>query len=162
VVDTEDLVVGEVILVRGGRSAPTTVIDGSSDVDRATITRRTATCPKRVGDDVYAGTMNGNGALTLRVTRAAAGSVVARIVALVNEHQRPKPRRSCSSRKIEQRYSVGVVGGDTRPVLHTPHPSVAPLQTSLLRAVAFMIVASPCAVVLATMPLLAAIANKCR
>ena len=164
VVDTEDLVVGEVILVRPGGliGADATVIDGSSDVDQATITGEPLPVLKRVGDDVYAGTMNGNGALTLRVTRAAADSVVARIVALVDQASATKATTQLFIEKIEQRYSVGVVVV-TLALFFLPLTLGVPLQTSLLRAMTFMIVASPCAVVLATMPpLLAAIANAGR
>jgi heavy metal translocating P-type ATPase len=164
VVNTQDLIVGDLILVRPGEliGADGAVIDGLSDVDQATITGEPLPVAKQVGDEVFAGTMNGNGVLTLRVSRAASDSVVARIVALVEQASATKATTQLFIEKIEQRYSVGVVIA-TLALFFLPIAFGVPLDTALLRAMTFMIVASPCAVVLATMPpLLAAIANAGR
>ena len=147
VVEAAALRVGDLVLVRPGEciSADGVVVSGRSEVDQATITGEPMPVPKEPGDEVYAGTLNGIGALTLRVARAAADSVVARIVALVEEAAETKAETQLFIEKVEQRYSVGMV------------------SLTLLRAMTFMIVASPCAVVLATMPpLLAAMANAGR
>ena len=117
---------------------------------------------KESGDEVFAGTLNGTGALTVRVSRAAADTVIARIVAMVAEASGTKARAQLFIEKIEQRYSAGMVGA-TVLLFIVPLLAGEVLQTALLRAMTFMIVASPCAVVLATMPpLLAAMANAGR
>jgi heavy metal translocating P-type ATPase len=88
--------------------------------------------------------------------------VVARIVAMVAEASETKAARQLFIEKVEQRYSVGVVVA-TLALFGIPVALGEELTTSLLRAMTFMIVASPCAVVLATMPpLLSAIANAGR
>jgi heavy metal translocating P-type ATPase len=111
---------------------------------------------------VFAGTLNGTGSLTIRVHRPATDSVIARIVALVEEASATKARTQLFIEKVEQRYSIGVVVA-TLALFAVPLVFGAALQPTLLRAMTFMIVASPCAVVLATMPpLLAAIANAGR
>ena len=163
-VDAASLDTGDLILVRPGERVPADgqVIAGQSDVDQATITGEPLPAPKQPGDAVFAGTLNGAGALTVRVGRAAADSVVARIVAMVEEASGTKARAQLFIEKVEQRYSVGMV---TATVLLFAVPLLAgeAFQASLLRAMTFMIVASPCAVVLATMPpLLAAMANAGR
>jgi heavy metal translocating P-type ATPase len=163
-VDTADLIVGDVILVRPGEliGADATVIEGTSEVDQASITGEPLPVVKEPGDEVYAGTVNSNGALRLRVTRAASESVVARIVALVEEASATKANAQLFIDKIEQRYSVGMVIA-TLALFVIPITTGAAAQPTLLRAMTFMIVASPCAVVLATMPpLLSAIANSGR
>ncbi|MBF6239204.1 heavy metal translocating P-type ATPase [Nocardia otitidiscaviarum] len=159
-----DLEIGDVLIVRPGERIPAdaSVIGGGSDVDQATITGEPLPVPKTTGDEVFAGTINGTGMLRLRVDRRAADSVVARIAALVEEASRTKAATQLFIEKIEQRYSVGMVAV-TLAVFAIPLLLGDSLERALLRAMTFMIVASPCAVVLATMPpLLAAIANAGR
>lgn len=159
-----DLAVGDEVLVRPGEriGADGTVLDGASEVDQATITGEPLPVDRMIGDEVFAGTLNGTGALRIRVDRPATESVVARIAGLVEEAARTKARTQLFIEKIEQRYSVGMVAA-TVALFVIPLLLGQPLTPTLLRAMTFMIVASPCAVVLATMPpLLAAIANAGR
>jgi len=156
--------VGDVVLVRPGEriGADGTVTSGASEVDQATITGEPLPVDKAPGDEVFAGTLNGTGALTIRVERRAGESVVARIAALVEQATRTKATTQLLIEKIEQRYSIGMVAA-TIALFVVPLLWDEALRDSLLRAMTFMIVASPCAVVLATMPpLLAAIANAGR
>ncbi|MFP5345966.1 MAG: heavy metal translocating P-type ATPase [Actinomycetes bacterium] len=159
-----ELQVGEEVLVRPGEriGADGEVVDGASDVDQATITGEPLPVLKTAGEEVFAGTLNGTGTLRVRVERPAADSVVARIVALVEQASATKAPTQLFIEKVEQRYSVGMVVA-TVALFAVPLALGADLQPTLLRAMTFMIVASPCAVVLATMPpLLAAIANAGR
>ncbi|WP_432183451.1 heavy metal translocating P-type ATPase [Streptomyces tendae] len=163
-VPTAELAVGDLVLVRPGEriGADGTVVEGTGEVDQATITGESLPVLKRTGDDVFAGTLNGTGALRVRVGRDPADSVIARIVTLVEEASRTKAPTQLFIEKIEQRYSVGVVVA-TLAVFGIPLAFGTDLTDALLRAMTFMIVASPCAVVLATMPpLLSAIANAGR
>ncbi|MFD7454559.1 heavy metal translocating P-type ATPase [Kitasatospora sp. NPDC059827] len=163
-VPTERLAVGDTVLVRPGEriGADGRVLDGASEVDQATITGEPLPVPKQRGDEVFAGTLNGTGALRIRVERDAADSVIARIVQLVEEASETKAPTQLFIEKVEQRYSIGMVVA-TLAVFAVPLALGAAFTGSLLRAMTFMIVASPCAVVLATMPpLLSAIANAGR
>ncbi|MFJ6103128.1 heavy metal translocating P-type ATPase [Streptomyces sp. NPDC092359] len=163
-VDTGDLRVGDTVLVRPGErvGADGRVVDGAGDVDQATITGEPLPVPKQAGDEVFAGTVNGTGALRVRVERDPSDSVIARIVRMVEEASRTKAPTQLFVERIEQRYSIGMVVA-TLAVFAVPLALGATLQSSLLRAMTFMIVASPCAVVLSTMPpLLSAIANAGR
>lgn len=164
IVDTAVLVVGDVIVVRPGEriGADGTVAYGASEVDQASITGEPLPLYRTVGDEVFAGTLNREGALQVQVTRPAADSVVARIVSLVEQASATKAKTQLFIERVEQRYSVGVVI-TTLAVFFLPLALGEPVRTTLLRAMTFMIVASPCAVVLATMPpLLSAIANAGR
>ncbi|WP_030417698.1 heavy metal translocating P-type ATPase [Streptomyces sp. NRRL F-5065] len=163
-VPTEDLVVGDTILVRPGErvGADGRVLAGAGDVDQATITGEPLPVAKEAGDEVFAGTLNGTGALRVKVERDASDSVIARIVAMVEEASETKALTQLFIEKVEQRYSLGMVVA-TLAVFLVPLAFGGDLTGSLLRAMTFMIVASPCAVVLATMPpLLSAIANAGR
>lgn len=164
VVDTADLVVGDLVLVRPGErvGADGEVLQGESEVDQASITGEPLPAFKQPGDEVFAGTLNGTGALRVRVARPAAESVVARIVTMVQDASATKARTQLFIEKVEQRYSVGVVLA-TLALFLVPLGLGAELRPTLLRAMTFMIVGSPCAVVLATMPpLLSSIANAGR
>ncbi|GAA0417118.1 heavy metal translocating P-type ATPase [Streptomyces luteireticuli] len=155
---------GDTILVRPGErvGADGRVLDGASEVDQATITGEPLPVAKEAGDEVFAGTLNGTGALRVKVERDPSDSVIARIVAMVEEASRTKAPTQLFVEKIEQRYSIGMVAA-TIALFALPLLLGAALQPTLLRAMTFMIVASPCAVVLATMPpLLSAIANAGR
>jgi heavy metal translocating P-type ATPase len=163
-VDSAVLGVGDTVLVRPGErvGADGEVHEGVSEVDQASITGEPLPVLKQAGDPVFAGTLNGTGALRIRVTRAAADTVVARIVAMVEAASATKAKTQLFIEQVEQRYSIGVVVA-TLALFAVPLAFGAPVEPTLLRAMTFMIVASPCAVVLATMPpLLSAIANAGR
>ena len=163
-VETATLVPGDLLLVRPGDrvGADGRVEYGVSEVDQASITGEPLPVTRGVGDQVLAGTVNGTGALRVRVERAASDSVAARIVALVAEASATKAKTQLFIESVEQRYSVAMVAA-TLALFVIPLALGAELQATLLRAMTFMIVASPCAVVLATMPpLLSAIANAGR
>jgi len=82
---------------------------------------------------LFAGTLNGTGVLRVRVDRAAADTVVARIVALVAEASATKAKAQLFIEKVEQYYSVGVVVA-TLAVFFVPFAFGAALQPALLRA----------------------------
>ncbi|GAA2436577.1 heavy metal translocating P-type ATPase [Streptomyces macrosporus] len=163
-VPAEELTVGDTVLVRPGErvGADGRVLSGESEVDQATITGEPLPATKRAGDEVFAGTVNGTGALTVRVERDSSETVIARIVRMVEEASETKAPTQLFIEKIEQRYSIGMVIA-TLAVFAVPLALGDELRSALLRAMTFMIVASPCAVVLSTMPpLLSAIANAGR
>lgn len=163
-VEIAELTLGDTVLVRPGERLPAdgTVLDGTSDVDQATITGEPLPDAKAPGDQVFAGTLNGTGALRVRVDRDASESVIARIVAMVEEASATKAPTQLFIERIEQRYSVAVVVA-TLALFAVPLSLGAAFEPTLLRAMTFMIVASPCAVLLATMPpMLSAIANAGR
>jgi cation-transporting P-type ATPase J len=111
VVDAAALTVGDLIVVRPGEriGADGQVTSGASDVDQASITGEPLPVTKQPGDEVFAGTLNGTGVLRVRVDRAAADTVVARIVAMVQEASATKAKAQLFIEKVEQYYSIGVV-----------------------------------------------------
>ncbi len=163
-VAAREVQIGDVVVVRPGErvSADGLVVEGTSEVDQSTITGEPLPAVKTVGDEAFAGTVNGSGALRIRATRDPSETVVARIVAMVAEASATKAKTQLFIDTIEQRYSAVVVVA-TVALFAIPLAAGADLQSTLLRAMTFMIVASPCAVVLSTMPpMLSAIANAGR
>ena len=164
-IDCRELEVGQRILVRPGEriGADGVVVDGRSEVDQQAVTGESIPIVRAPGDDVLSGTVNGTGALIVEVARPASESVIARIATLVAEASETKAPTQLFLEKVEQAYSVIVVVA-TLLVLGIPMVLFdSTFDEALLRAIVFMIVASPCAVVLSTMPpLLASIANAGR
>ncbi|WP_422395706.1 heavy metal translocating P-type ATPase [Rhodococcus sovatensis] len=163
-VDAADLRIEDIVVVRPGERIPGdgVIVDGNSDIDQSSITGESIPVFKAVGDDVFAGTINGTGSVRVRIDVDPSETVVARIVAMVERASETKAKKQLFIEKVEQYYSSGVVVA-TAGVFAIPMLFGTDLQSALLRAMTFMIVASPCAVVLATMPpLLAAMATAGR
>ncbi|MPZ93194.1 MAG: HAD-IC family P-type ATPase [Actinobacteria bacterium] len=155
---------GHIVLIRPGDRIPGDgeVVDGESDVDRASITGEPLPVSRGTGDGVFAGSINGAGALRVEITRPASESVIARVAQLVEEATASKAKTQLFIESIEQRYPVGVVMFTIAFLAIPPALLGWSFQETLLRAMTFMIV-SPCAVVLSTMPpLLSAIAASTR
>ncbi len=163
-VPAAQLAVDDAVLVRPGERVPADgrVRSGESELDQAALTGEPLPVRRGPGEQVLAGTLNGTGALTVQVERAAADSVLARVATQVEEASEAKANRQLFIERVEQRYSLIVVAV-TLALIALPLALGAGFTATLLRAMTFMIVASPCAVVLATMPpLLAVIANAGR
>lgn len=149
VVPTEAVMVGSRVRVLAGERIPldAEVELGESAVDQATVTGESLPVDKVPGDAVFAGTLNGYGMLTLRVTKAASQSTLARMVALVTEAQATKAPSERFSDWFGQRYTAFVLIGTTLALgafilLGLPTPE------AFYRAATLLVVASPCAVVI--------------
>ncbi|GAB4001978.1 hypothetical protein GCM10029992_38900 [Glycomyces albus] len=160
VVDAAELASGDTVLVRPGDRVPADgeVLAGESEVDESSLTGEPLPHRRAPGAHVLAGTVNGTGALTVAVTRDPSDSVLARVARQVEEASEAKSKTQLTIERIEQPYSLSVVAV-TLALIGFPLSFGAAFEPTLLRAMTFMIVASPCAIVLATMPpLLAAVA----
>ncbi len=152
-VPVEEVVVGDVILVRPGEKVPVdgVVLEGSSAVDESMVTGESMPVTKRPGDEVIGGTLNASGAFRFEATRVGRDTVLAQIVRLVQEAQ--------GSKAPIQRLADVVTGYFVPAVLATaaltfvawfvlgPQPS---FNLALLNTVAVLIIACPCALGLAT------------
>lgn len=161
----EDLVLGDLVLVRPGERFPIDgiVINGTSDVDQSTITGESLPVQKEKDSHVFAGTVNGNGALEIRVTRLAENTTLAKIVQMVEEAQSNKAQTQRMLDNFEQTYAILVLSG---AALLTLIPFVLlnhSFEPTFYRAMTLLVVASPCALVISTpASILSAIANGAR
>lgn len=89
VVPVSELKVGDVVLIRPGGKAPADgeVVQGESHMNEAMITGESRPVPKSPGDEIIAGTVNGEGALRVKVTRTGADTALSRIMSLVETAQ---------------------------------------------------------------------------
>ena len=145
----EDVAVDALVRVRPGERVPLdgVVASGESAVDQAPITGESVPVDKGPGHEVFAGTVNGHGALTVRVTKTASQSTLARMVQLVTEAQAAKAPSERFSDWFGQRYTVWVLAG-TAAALAAFFAFGLPANEAFYRAATLLVVASPCAVVI--------------
>lgn len=157
-VHVNDLRVNDRILVKPGERIPMDGIveNGSSGVNQAPITGESMPVNKTSGSEVFAGSINGSGALEIIVTRLAADNTLSRIIRLVEEAQ---SSRSASQRMIDRfanYYTPGVVVvalvvAVLPPlVFNAPFYSTATETGWLYRALTMLVIACPCALVIST------------
>jgi Cd2+/Zn2+-exporting ATPase len=165
VVPAPSLAVDDRIVVRPGERVPAdgVVEDGASAVNQAPITGESAAVDKLPGHELFAGSINGHGALRVRVTRAPGETLLARIITLVQDAQAHRPATQLFIERFERGYAKVVV---VSALLVAIVPLLAHWWTAheaVYRAMIFLVVASPCALAAAMMPtLLSALSNGAR
>ena len=142
---------GDILRVRPGDKVPTdgTVVAGSGSIDESLLTGEPLPVAKAAGDKVVGGTLNNNGAFTLKVTAVGTDTVLSGIVKLVDHAQGSKLPVQKLADRISARFvpAVGAVAATTfAGWLLAGHP----LARSLSHAVAVLLIACPCALGLAT------------
>jgi Zn2+/Cd2+-exporting ATPase len=153
------------IIVKPGELIPTDgmIVSGYSTINQAAITGESLPVEKTVGEEVFAGTLNGYGALKLQVHKPASSSLIQRVIRLVEQAQESAPPSQEFIEKFERGYArVIVVAGILLAIL-PPFLWGWDWETTIYRALTFLVVASPCALMAAIMPtLLSGIANGAR
>ena len=152
VVPVEDVWPGEVFVVRPGDRIPLdgVVIEGTSEVNQATITGESAPAIKDVGEEVYAGTMNIDGFLTVKVTKIAEETVLARILRLVEEAEESRSPTEAFVDRFARYYTPAVIILAIMVAFIPPLIFQQPLQYWVYRALVMLVVACPCALAIST------------
>jgi Cd2+/Zn2+-exporting ATPase len=151
-VPVTELAVGDHILVRPGERVPMDgeVISGESAVNQSAITGESLPVDVSAGSQVYAGSINGSGALEVRVTRLAQDTTIARIIRLVAEAQE---QRAPSQRFVDafaRRYTPAVMALAAAIAVIPPLFFGAPFLIWFYRALVLLVIACPCALVIST------------
>jgi Cd2+/Zn2+-exporting ATPase len=144
--------VGETILVRSGQRVPLDgeVLMGQSAIDQAPITGESVPVDKNQGDSVFAGTINGEGSLEIRVTKAAADSTLARIIRLVEEAEEQKAPTQRFVDRFARYYTPAVFVLAVLVALLPPLVAQGAWNVWGYRALVLLVIACPCALVIAT------------
>lgn len=164
-VPAETLAVGDRILVKPGEriAADGRIVEGTSAVNQAAITGESMASDKGPGDEVFAGTINGYGALRVLVVRPAGDTVLARMIQLVKVAQERRPPAQLFIERFERTYAKVVVAGAVGVVAVPSVLGCWTFREALYRSMIFLVVASPCALAAAMMPtLLSALSNGAR
>lgn len=164
-VSINKLEIGDLILVKPGELIPADgkIYRGSSSVNQASITGESVPVDKSVGDEVFTGTLNGEGVLYIEVTQSAESTLFAKIIKLVEEAESEVPESQRFIKRFESMYArVVVIATVALIVLATPVLGWD-WDTTFYKAMVFLVVASPCALVSSIMPaMLSAISNRAR
>ncbi|MFO0802684.1 MAG: heavy metal translocating P-type ATPase [Gemmataceae bacterium] len=164
-VPPEHVPVGARFRVRPGDRVPLDgrVLEGSGGVDQSPITGESVPVPKGPGDEVFAGTINGDGSLVVESTRAASDTTLARITRMVGEAQ---SRRAPSEQWVERfaRYYTPSVMALALALLVIPPLLLGePWSAWLYRSLVLLVIACPCALVISTpVSIVAALAAAAR
>jgi Cd2+/Zn2+-exporting ATPase len=150
--DASEVTVGSVFLVKPGDRIPLDgeVIAGASEVNQAPITGESVPAFKEPGNSVFAGTINGNGSLQVRSTKAASDTTLAHIIDLVGAAQ---AKRAASEQWVERfaYYYTPIVFAASILVLLVPPVVVgADWQEWTYRALVLLVIGCPCALVIST------------
>jgi Zn2+/Cd2+-exporting ATPase len=158
----EKLEIGDRILVKPGEIIPTDaiIIEGFSSLNQASITGESMPVEKTAGDEVYAGTINGVGALQLEVHKTPESSLIQRVIRMVQQAQTEAPPSQMFVEKFERGYARLIVGLGLILAILPPFILGWNWEDTIYRALIFLVVASPCALMASIMPaLLSGIAN---
>jgi Cd2+/Zn2+-exporting ATPase len=150
-VSASEVWVGETVVVRPGErlAVDGVVLEGESAVDEASVTGESVPVEKGEGDGVYSGTLNGSGGLLVRATRRAGDSTLQRIVQLVEEAQARKAPAEQFVDRFSRVYTPVVVA--VAVVLAVVPPLLGGgFGEWFYRALAMLIIACPCALVIST------------
>jgi Zn2+/Cd2+-exporting ATPase len=159
------LKVGDEIVVKPGELIPTDgiILSGYSTLNQAAITGESLPVEKTVGAEVFAGTLNGYGALQIKVHKPAQSSLIQRVIRLVEQAQTEAPPSQEFTLRFEKGYAKVIVVAGVLLATLPPFLWGWDWETTIYRALTFLVVASPCALMAAIMPtLLSGIANGAR
>ncbi len=155
-VAVEEIRVGEHVIARPGErlAVDGVVRSGESSVDQASITGESWPIDKAPGDEVFAGSINGTGALEIETSRVSSDSTLARIVQLVERAERQRAPVQMFVDRFARRYTPAVVALAAAiailPLIVSGQPTGETLATWGYRALALLVVACPCALVIST------------
>nr|WP_315362417.1 heavy metal translocating P-type ATPase [Cytobacillus firmus] len=164
-VHVSELEIGDFILVKPGERVPSdgTIVKGQSSLDEAAITGESLPVSKGADDQVFAGTVNLNGSITVEITKPNNETLFQKIIELVQSAQSEKSPSQLFIEKFEGTY-VKIVLAVVVLMMFAPHFLLGWSWTeTFYRAMILLVVASPCALVASIMPAtLSAISNGAR
>ncbi len=151
-VPVEGISIGALVVVKPGEKVPLDgrVAAGESHVNQAPVTGESLPAEKRVGDDVFAGTINGRGALDVRVTRRRGDSTLARIIEMVERAQAQRAPSQTFVERFARVYTPAVLVIALVIAIAPPLLLGAGWGDWIYRALVLLVISCPCALVIST------------
>ena len=151
-VAVDALAIDDIVLVRPGERLPMDglVVRGTSSIDQSPITGESVPVYKDVGAQVFAGTINGSGALEIQVTKPASESTLSKIIKLVADAQKDATPTQQFIDRFSTPYTYVVIGATLLAIVLPWFFANEPFDITLYRAMTLLVVASPCALIIST------------
>jgi Cu+-exporting ATPase len=151
-VPVEEVVVGDVIVVRPGEKIPLdgSVVEGRSSVDESMITGESLPVAKEVGDEVFGATINKSGSFRFQATKVGKDTVLAQIIRLVEQAQGSKAPVQRLADRVASVFVPAVISAAVLTFLGWFFVGGVGLERALINMVAVLVIACPCALGLAT------------
>ncbi len=148
----EEVPVDSIILVRPGEKIPldSILISGITDVNQAPITGESMPVHKEIGDELFAGTINGDAAILCRVTKAASDSTLARIIHMVEVAQSRRANSEQFVEKFATYYTPAMMVIAITLMVILMFVFGRPWKEALYQALEILVIACPCALVIST------------
>jgi Cd2+/Zn2+-exporting ATPase len=149
-VEAASLAIGQIALVRPGDRIPADgeIVEGTSGIDESPVTGESVPKGKGPGDAVFAGSINAEAALRIKVTRAARDNTISRIIALVEEAETARAPTERFIDRFSRVYMPAIVGLATLVALAPPLAMGQDWDTWIYRALALLLIGCPCALVI--------------
>jgi Zn2+/Cd2+-exporting ATPase len=154
----DNVMVGAIVLVRPGERIPADgiIVSGESAIDEAPVTGESTPVRKGVDAAVFAGTVNTDAVLRIRVTAAAADNTIARVVRLVEEAQESKAPTERFIERFARYYTPGVVVVAALVAIIPPLMFGGVWSAWVYKGLAILLIGCPCALVISTPAAIAA------
>jgi len=151
-VPTEQVQIGDVAIVRPGDriAVDGKITAGRSAVDQSPITGESVPVERGEGEGVFAGSINGDGALEVEVTKLAKDTTMSRVIKMVEEAQTQKSPTQSFTDKFERVFVPVILGVVVLAAVVPPLAGWLTWKVAVLRALSTLVAASPCALALAT------------
>ena len=164
-VAVDHVAIGSVIIVRPGEKIPLDgeVLAGSSAVNQAPVTGESLPADKSAGDEVFAGSINGRGALNVRVTKVRRDTTLARIIHLVEQAQAQRAPAQTFVERFARVYTPAVILLAIVTAVVPPLVFAGDWHSWVYRALVLLVVSCPCALVISTpVSIVAALSSAAR
>jgi Cd2+/Zn2+-exporting ATPase len=151
-VAADRVAVGDIMIVRAGEriALDGEVVAGDTDVNQAPVTGESLPVPKGAGDHVFAGSINGHGALEVRVSRLRKDSTIARIIRLVEQAQAQRAPAQAFVDRFARVYTPAVIALAAALAVVPPLAAGASWSEWVYRALVLLVISCPCALVIST------------